>query len=169
MTAVLGSLIHSKSDEIILIEPFFPQYFSQSQFAGATIKTVPLIPSDDNQWHLDLDALKETLNENTKCIIMNTPHNPTGKVFTKEELQEISDILEEYPHVYVINDDVYYFLTFEGHEHHIFATLGDNWKKTITIFSGGKILCCTGWKVGWAIAPADILRQAVVFNDCTVY
>lgn len=100
---------------------------------------------------------------------MNTPHNPTGKVFTLEELTEISDILEDYPNVYVISDDVYEFLTFDGHEHHIFATIKDNWKKTVTIFSGGKILCCTGWKVGWAIGPADIVRQAVTFNDTCTY
>ncbi|CAI2369728.1 unnamed protein product [Moneuplotes crassus] len=169
MNTLLQAMLSDEKDEVIFIEPFFPQYLGHAQFARGSIRTVPLLVGDDNQWHLDLDVLKETLNENTRCIILNTPHNPTGKVFTKAELQEISDILEEYPHVYVISDDVYDFLTFEGHEHHIFATLGDNWKKTITIFSGGKVLCCTGWKVGWAIGPADILRQTVVFNDCCTY
>lgn len=100
---------------------------------------------------------------------MNTPHNPTGKVFSLEELQEISDILEEYPHVYVLSDDVYDFLTFDDHEHHIFANIKDNWKKTVTIFSGGKIMCCTGWKVGWCFGPAEIIRQAVIFNDTCTY
>jgi len=90
--------------------------------------------------------------------MLNTPHNPTGKVFTKEELEEISAILEEYPHVYVLSDEVYDFLTFDNREHHIFANIGDNYKKTITVFSGGKQLCCTGWKIGWAFAQPEIIR-----------
>ena len=140
MDVLLQALCADSSDEIILIEPFFAQYIGHIQFARGTIRTVPLVIREDNEWHLDLDILRETLNEKTRAIILNTPNNPTGKVFTLEELTEISDILEEYPHVYVLSDDVYDFLIFEGHEHHIFANIKDNWKKTVTIFSGGKIL-----------------------------
>lgn len=169
MDVLLQSFCADENDEVIFIEPYFPQYLGHTQFARGTVRGVPLIVKDDNQWHLDLDAFRETLNEKTRVVILNTPHNPTGKVFTLEELTEISDILEEYPHVYVISDDVYDFLTFEGHEHHIFANIKDNWKKTVTIFSGGKILCCTGWKVGWCFGPAEIIRQAVIFNDTCTY
>lgn len=169
MNVLLQSLLADKEDEVIFIEPYFPQYLGHAQLAKGTIRTVPLVVGEDNEWHLDLDILRETLNEKTRVIILNTPHNPTGKVFTKKELEDISDILEEYPHVYIVSDDVYDFLIFEGQEHHIFANIKENWKKTITIFSGGKILCCTGWKVGWALGPAEILRQAVVFNDTCTY
>ena len=109
------------------------------------------------------------MSEKTRVILLNTPHNPTGKVFTTEELLEISDILSDYPNCYVIADEVYDFMTFDGREHVLFANIGDNWNRTITIYSGGKLLCCTGWKVGWAIAPAEILRQAVIINDCCTY
>lgn len=78
------------------------------------------------------------MNEKTRLIILNTPHNPTGKVFTRAELEEISSILENYPHVFVISDEVYDFLTFDEHEHVMFANIGKNWEKTITVFSGGK-------------------------------
>mmetsp|Transcript_13085 Transcript_13085/g.14703 ORF Transcript_13085/g.14703 Transcript_13085/m.14703 type:complete len:437 (+) Transcript_13085:8-1318(+) len=169
MDVLLQALLADENDEVIFIEPFFPQYLGHAQFARGTIKTVPLVVGEDNEWHLDLDILRETLNEKTRCIILNTPHNPTGKVFTLQELTDISDILNEYPHVYVISDDVYDFLTFEGHDHHIFAKIGDNWKKTVTVFSGGKIMCCTGWKVGWCFGPAEIIRQAVIFNDTATY
>lgn len=169
MDVLLQAMCHDETDEVIFIEPFFAQYTGHTQFARGTIRTVPLEVGEDGEYHLNLDILREVLNDKTRCIIMNTPHNPTGKVFTLKELEEISDILEEYPHVYVLSDDVYDFLTFEGHEHHIFANIKDNWKKTVTIFSGGKILCCTGWKVGWCFGPADIIRQAVIFNDTCTY
>jgi len=166
---LMQALCADENDEVIFIEPFFPQYIGHTQFARGTIRAVPLVVGEDNEWHLDLEVLKKTLNDKTRCIIMNTPHNPTGKVFSLKELEEISDILEEYPHVYVLSDDVYDFLTFGDNKHHIFANIKDNWKKTITIFSGGKILCCTGWKVGWCFGPAEIIRQAVIFNDTCTY
>ncbi len=85
-----------------------------------------------------MQELRNNLNEKTRMIILNTPHNPTGKVFTIEELNEITEILEGFPNVYVVSDEVYDFLTFDDHEHHMFANLKDNWHKTITVFSGGK-------------------------------
>ena len=169
LSVVLQALLANEDDEIIYIEPCFPPYINHAEFARGTIRGVPLVAKDDENWQLDYDILKETLNEKTKVIVLNTPHNPTGKVFSYEELKMISDILEEFPHVYVISDDVYDFLTFEDIKHHYFATIGENWKKTITVFSGGKILSCTGWKIGWCFGPADVLRQAVVFNNCYYY
>ena len=112
---------------------------------------------------------KNALSEKTRVIILNTPHNPTGKVFTWDELDEITDLLEQYPNAYVISDEVYDFLTFDDREHIMFANLKDNWKKTITVFSGGKMFACTGWKIGWSIAPADIIWQAAVLNDACTY
>jgi kynurenine--oxoglutarate transaminase/cysteine-S-conjugate beta-lyase/glutamine--phenylpyruvate transaminase len=169
LSVLMQALCADENDEIILIEPFFPPYIGHIEFARGTIRAVPLVVKEDNTWHLDLDVLRSTLNEKTRAILLNTPHNPTGKVFSYDELKEISDILEEHPHVYVVSDDVYDFLTFDDHKHHLFSTIGENWKKTVTIFSGGKILCCTGWKIGWCIGPADILRQAAVFNSCYNY
>jgi aspartate/methionine/tyrosine aminotransferase len=101
--------------------------------------------------------------------VLNTPHNPTGKCFTKTELEEISTILKEFPDCKVLSDEVYDFLTFDGVEHIPFASIGDNWLKTITVYSGGKLLNATGWKVGWAIAPPDLLRLGGIMNNTTFY
>lgn len=141
---------------MILIEPFFAQYLSHIQLGGAKIVTVPL-ELKDGRFHLNMDVLRSVLNEKSRMIILNTPHNPTGKVFTREELEEITEILDPYPNCYVLSDEVYDFLTFEGREHVMFANLKNNWEKTITVFSGGKMFACTGWKIGWSIAPADII------------
>ena len=81
-------------------------------------------------------------------------------MFTKEELEAISKVLEEYPDVIVISDDVYEFLVFDGKETTLFASLGNNYNRTVSVFSGGKLFSATGWKVGWAIGPADILNAA---------
>lgn len=154
---VMCQTVLRDGDEMIVIEPFFPQYLAHIQLGGAKIKTVPLVLVG-HEFKLDLDSLKAALNEKTRLIILNTPHNPTGKVFSRAELLEITEILEGFPHVFVISDEVYDFLTFDDHEHVMFANLKNNWEKTITVFSGGKQFSCTGWKIGWSIAPADIIR-----------
>ena len=91
-------------------------------------------------------------------MILNSPHNPTGKVFDIKELEIISEILNDFPEVLVIADEVYEFLTFDNRKHHYFASIGDNWTRTVTIFSGGKLFCCTGWRIGWVIGPEPLLR-----------
>ena len=133
------AFIANEEDEVILIEPFFAFYSPLVLNAKGTIKTVPMV-LEDSKYRLDLDVLKETLNSKTRLIVLNTPHNPTGKVFTLEELEQISDILEEYPHVYVLSDEVYFFLTFDQRPHHFFANIKDNWKKTVTLYSGSKVM-----------------------------
>lgn len=96
--------------------------------------------------------MRNTLSSKTKLFLFNNPNNPTGKCFTREELQTITDILAEFPHVFILSDEVYDFLTFDNKEHILIANLGNNYEKTISLFSGGKLFNCTGWKVGWAIA-----------------
>ena len=120
---------------------------------------------ENNEWQLDFASLESALSEKTRMIILNTPHNPTGKVLTVEEMQRISDLLDKYPRCMVISDEVYDFLTYGGRKHVPFATVGNNWYRTVTVYSGGKMLNCVGWKVGWAIGPQPIVHQAVVINE----
>lgn len=164
IASIIQAICSKKEDEVIIIEPFYPKFQYHTQMTEWTVRSVPLVIQNE-QWVLDLDILKETLNKNTRLLILNTPHNPTGKVFTIDELQEISDILEEYPQVWVLSDEAYHFITFDGHEHHSFANIKDNYKKTVTVYSGGKMLCCWGWRVGWCLGPPQLLEQAVVFNE----
>ena len=93
-----------------------------------TIRSVPLTLKSDNKWYIDIENLKATLNSNSKVIVFNFPHNPTGKVFSEEEINKVSEILEQYPNWFVIWDDVYDFLTFENHNHYLFTNISDNWK-----------------------------------------
>lgn len=102
-------------------------------------------------------------------MILNTPHNPTGKCFSKEELQTITDILADFPDCLVLSDEVYDFLTFDNTEHVRFATLGNNWDKTVSVYSGGKLFNATGWKVGWAIANPKLLKLGGILNNCITY
>jgi aspartate/methionine/tyrosine aminotransferase len=136
--------------------------------AGATYKPVPLELVDGN-WTFNPAKFKEALNSKTKILILNNAHNPTGKIFSREELELITNILAAYPNVIVISDDVYEYLTFDGKQSTLFASLGSNFDRTVSVFSGGKLFSATGWKVGWAIGPSDIINAASVVSATTIY
>ena len=84
-------------------------------------------------------------------------------------MQQISDILDDCPHVLVLSDEVYDFLTFDGLEHVCFSTVGNNWDRTVSIFSGGKLFSCTGWKVGWAIGPQNLIYNGGIICNTVFY
>lgn len=94
---LLQALVSSEEDEVIMFEPTFPEYMSLCQYARGTSRFVPIKPQEDDTWKIDTECLKDTLNEKSRVIIFNFPHNPTCKVPSYEELKEISDILSEYP------------------------------------------------------------------------
>lgn len=102
-------------------------------------------------------------------LVFNTPHNPTGKCFSLEEQLAITEVLKDFPRCLVIADEVYDFLTFDGLKHVSFASIGENWRRTITIYSGGKLLNATGWKIGWAVGPASLIRLGGIINNTTCY
>lgn len=155
-------------DEVIVFEPCFPMYIDHVRLANGNYKPVPL-EFKDGTWRFDPVLLRNTLSDKTKLLILNSPHNPTGKCFTRAEMEEISKILEDFPNVIVMSDEVYDFLTFDGNEHVHFATIGNNYEKTFTIFSGGKLFNCTGWKVGWTIAPPKLLRLGGIISNTVFY
>lgn len=137
--------------------------------ANAVYKPVPL-ELIQGKWLFDPVKFKQALTSKTKILILNNAHNPTGKLFTLQELELITSILdEEYPNVIVLSDDVYEFLIFDGKESTLFASIGNNFMKTVSVFSGGKFFSATGWKVGWAIGPADIINAASVISTATIY
>lgn len=101
--------------------------------------------------------------------MITNPHNPTGKLFTYEELLRLTEIVQKHPQLIVISDDVYYFLPYDNKPYHLFANIADNFKRTITIFSAGKMMNCTGWKVGWAIGPQDLIKQTSLVHEASVF
>ncbi|VFQ64954.1 unnamed protein product [Cuscuta campestris] len=148
-------------DEVILFAPFYDSYEATLSMAGAKIKCVTLRPPD---FSVPLDELKSVISKNTRAILINTPHNPTGKMFTQEELNVIASLCIEND-VLVFTDEVYDKLAFEM-EHISMASLPGMYERTVTMNSLGKTFSLTGWKIGWAIAPPHLtwgVRQAHSF------
>lgn len=157
-------------DEVIMFEPYYTQYVNHIEFAGANIVTAPMSTNDKGEWSFDFDHFESVLNEKSKLLIITNPHNPTGKIFTKEEIARLSAILEKWPQVTVLSDDVYCHLAFDGREHVSFANYSEtNWNKTVNIFSAGKLLNCTGWKIGWAIGPKTLIQQAFAVHEASSF
>jgi L-glutamine---4-(methylsulfanyl)-2-oxobutanoate aminotransferase len=154
--AILGLL--NPGDEIILFEPFFDFYVTAAAMAGAVPRFVTLHPptGDAGAFTFDPARLAAAFNSRTRAIVVNTPHNPTGKVYTRDELGVIADLCIRHG-VVAITDEVYEHLTYDPALPHIsIATLPGMWDRTITLSSLGKTFSLTGWKVGWAIAPEPL-------------
>jgi aspartate/methionine/tyrosine aminotransferase len=164
--AIAGLGVKS-DDEILSFAPYFPQYYTQSMMANNVFKQTKMkLDPETNSWIIDYDDLVKNITSKTKVIMLNSPHNPTGKNFTRPELEKLSQIFKEKcPQAYIVNDCVYESVVFEGFEHTDFATIDDNWEKTVTIYSAGKLLSCTGWKIGWIIGPEHLVKACAVANE----
>ncbi|KAI3464494.1 hypothetical protein Pfo_021157 [Paulownia fortunei] len=148
-------------DEVILFAPFYDSYEATLSMAGAKIKCITLRPPN---FSILIDELKCIVTKNTRAILMNTPHNPTGKMFTREELNAIASLCIEHD-LLVFSDEVYDKLAFEM-DHISIASLPGMYERTVTLNSLGKTFSLTGWKIGWAIAPPHLtwgVRQAHSF------
>ncbi|KAJ7368154.1 PLP-dependent transferase [Mycena albidolilacea] len=161
-------------DEVIMFEPFFDQYLPSVTFNGGKPVYVPLHPpkvegkNSSNEWTVDLAELRRAITPRTKMIVLNTPHNPVGKVFTREELEGIAALAEEFNFM-VMADEVYDCLTFDGKEHVRIATLPGMWDRTVTVGSAGKAFCATGWRIGWLIGPPSIIRPSLAATTRIVF
>lgn len=148
--ALLGLV--DPGDEVVVLEPYYDSYVAMIQFTGGVRRPVTLRAPD---FRLDRSALEEAVTERTRLILLNSPHNPTGTVLTREELDAVASVALEHDLV-VVTDEVYEHLTFD--EPHIpLATLPGMFERTVTISSAGKTFSLTGWKVGWASGPADLV------------
>lgn len=146
-------------DEVVMFEPYYDSYVATVAMAGATRRTVTLRGPEAS---FDPADLRAAVGDRTRMILLNSPHNPTGKVFTREELQAIADVAIERDLI-VVTDEVYEHLVFDGAEHLPLATFPGMRDRTLTISSAGKTFSFTGWKVGWACgSPAltSAFRQA---------
>ncbi len=134
-------------------EPYYDSYRAMIQFAGGVRRPVTLRAPD---YRLDAAELEAAVTDRTKLILLNTPHNPTGHVFDRDELEAVADVARRHDLV-VVTDEVYEHLTFDDHEHVPMATLPGMFERTLTISSSGKTFSLTGWKIGWATGPTDLV------------
>src|SRR3989454_1493110 len=160
MIAAIMAIVNP-GDEVIVFEPFYENYGPDAILSGATPRYVTLYAPD---WHFNLDELAAAFNDNTKAIIINTPNNPTGKVFSREELQTISDLCHKWDAI-AITDEIYEHILFGGKKHIAIATLDGMRDRTITINGLSKTYSVTGWRVGYTIAPERITSAIRKVHD----
>ncbi|WP_189325603.1 pyridoxal phosphate-dependent aminotransferase [Streptomyces flaveus] len=142
-------------DEVIALEPYYDSYAACIAMAGGTRVPVTLRPSEGS-FRLDLDELRDAVTDRTRLLLINTPHNPTGTVLTRDELTAIAALAVERD-LLVVTDEVYEHLVFDEAEHIPLATLPGMRNRTVTIGSAGKSFSFTGWKVGWVTAPRELV------------
>ena len=164
--ALLGML--SSGDEVIVFEPMYDSYLPLIAIAGATAVPVLLAADATGRFGFDADALRAAVTPRTKLIMLNTPHNPTGKVFDADELTVVADLAIEHDLI-VVTDEVYEHLVFPGAVHIPMATLPGMAERTLTISSGGKTFNTTGWKVGWACGPAPLVAATRAAKQFLTY
>ena len=143
-------------DEVVTFEPYYDSYAATIALAGATRRTSVLRFPD---FAVDEASLREAFSARTRIVLLNTPHNPTGKVFSRAELDLVCSLAREHG-AWVVTDEVYEHLTFDGRQHIPVATLPGMADRTITISSGGKTFSATGWKVGWLCGPEEAVAAA---------
>lgn len=165
MIATLMALCNP-GDEVVIFEPYYENYGPDSWLSGATPRFVTLRPpaTGDGAWTFDPDELRKAFNDKTKVIIVNTPHNPTGKVFTRDELQLIADLCIQHD-VIAVTDEIYEFILYGTRRHIPIATLPGMADRTVTISGMSKTFSVTGWRLGTIIAPADITNAIRKVHD----
>jgi len=184
------SCLVDDGDEVVVFEPTFDIYMGAIRLAGGIPRCVPLVwrapprakvanedatepASCAADWCIDWEALREAIGPRTRVLMLNTPHNPLGKVLNRKELEQLAELVHAHPQVTVVSDEVYENIVFDGREHISFGTLPHMFDRCVSIFSAGKNFSVTGWKIGWMIGPEELIQrfhaaqQFVVFSVCT--
>ncbi|WP_460521436.1 pyridoxal phosphate-dependent aminotransferase [Humibacter antri] len=163
IAATLLALLED-GDEVVTFEPFYDSYGAIIELAGGVHRTVPLsAPS----FEPDLDDLRAAVTDRTRVILVNDPHNPTGAVFGRETLETIIEVAHEHDAI-IVTDEVYEHLTFDR-PHIPISTLPGGRDRTVTISSGGKTFNTTGWKIGWLIAPPELVTAITAVKQFLTY
>ena len=148
-------------DKVIIFSPFYVNYGADTILSGAQPIYVPLVPPD---FHFDPEVLEDAFRQRPKALVLCNPSNPCGKVFTREELEIIASLARKYD-TYVITDEVYEHIVYAPHRHTYFAALPGMWERTLSCSSLSKTYSITGWRLGYIIAPGEIIERAKKVHD----
>lgn len=148
-------------DKIVLFSPFFENYHAQAIFADCEPVYVPLVPPE---FRFDFNVMEEAFKQHPKMILICNPANPSGRVFTMEEMQFIADLCIKYD-VYAVMDEVYEHIVFDGRKHIYMNSLSGMWERTVSLSSLSKTYSITGWRLGYAIAPEPIMQRIKQYHD----
>ena len=148
-------------DKVIMFSPYFENYRAQTIFADCEPVFVPLTPPEFN---FDANVLEDAFKQGAKAILICNPSNPSGKVFTEAELKQIADLCIKYD-VYAIMDEVYEHIVYEGHKHTYMNSIPGMWERTVSCSSLSKTYSVTGWRLGYAIAPKEIMDKIKQYHD----
>jgi N-succinyldiaminopimelate aminotransferase len=164
LAAAILALVDGPDDEIVVFEPYYDSYAACVALSGAKLVPVPLRWPD---FQPDLEQLRAAVNDRTRLILVNDPHNPTGAVFSAEVRDEVVRLAHRHDAI-IVTDEVYEHLAFD--EPHVpIATLPGAWERTVSISSGGKTFSTTGWKVGWITGPADLVDAVLAVKQFLTY
>lgn len=156
--SAIQATVHT-GDEVIVFDPAYDSYEPAVTLAGGKTVHIPLIETDDNpDYHIDWDRLRESINERTRLIILNFPHNPTGVILTADDLDTLAGIVRD-TNVYLLSDEVYEHIVFDGAEYQSFIRHDELWERTFVVSSFGKTYHATGWKVGYCVAPVKLTTE----------
>jgi aminotransferase len=159
MAALLGLV--DAGDEVVIFEPFYENYGPDSIISGATPRLVRLRPPD---WTFDEADLAAAFNDRTRAIVINTPNNPTGKVFARDELEAIAALCQRYD-AFAVTDEIYEHIAYDGVRHVPMATIDGMRDRTVTISALSKTYAVTGWRVGWAVAAPSLMAGIRPVHD----
>ena len=153
--------VTNPGDKVVIFSPFYENYGADTILSGAEPIYVPLTPPE---FQFDPNVLEDAFRQHPKALVLCNPSNPCGKVFTREELETIAALAAKYD-VYVITDEVYEHIVYAPHKHTYFATLPGMWERTISCSSLSKTYSITGWRLGYIIAPPEIIDRAKKVHD----
>jgi aminotransferase len=160
MMATMLSIV-DPGDEVVIFQPFYENYGPDALLSGAKPVWIPLHPPD---WHIDFDELRRAFSQRTRAIILNTPNNPTGKVFTRAELTTIAELCQEFD-AYALADEIYEYIIYTDEPHISIASLPGMLERTVTVSGLSKTFSITGWRLGYCIAPAEVTRGIRKVHD----
>lgn len=160
MVATMLALLNP-GDELVVFEPFYENYWPDSQLSGATVRYVPLRSPD---WTFDVDELRAAFTPQTRAIVLNSPNNPTGRVFSVEELRVIAGLCREFDTL-AITDEIYEHIVYDGVRHVPIMTLPGMRERSVLVNSLSKTFSVTGWRVGWVIAPPALTSSIRKVHD----